>query len=1252
MLFDFFKKTAPTINNSWTRHFENDKVLVYQSSADLHLSNELLPAYMAQLIDDGLASQELDEKISIPWASIYEALRSPGYEELANVLELPPFTTSQPTLQSRNSLTDQDFSIAVAGWRSHHVVIGHPQVRGAMLVWSEKIELMRPEQWDLFTEVVNFSRRPFDQKNEKVHRQSWGKIRSLALKANARLDDFLHRSVVLTPERLDIGIRKSAPIAEDSVIEIEPSFAGSPSDWLERFDNFREVLDRYDINTPEGIVQVLITPQVKTVLQEIKRLPLRRIAGSRAQAFILNPYATLGPDVKDVIDEEQFESSREQAGLLYERFVPIIERDTAGYPSRVGLLIESSGAAGPVTSEIEWLNEEELRKFISRLVVSLDSGFQLLGWNGYDLELQGETSRHLVELQSVLDQLSTPTAMVSYAQVHDLSIYSSRIEGIGVEKPYYSPYIAKKKDDQGWFPENVFPLIAYTPEGENELVAVHATKDALEKLNEAIGKAESSGYDTLQVPWLPKPMSLEEAKDIASTFDEVLEEVRHRKFDPLKKVAARKEKLGDKKTLILRSNIQAIDYEEQRREALLDLPCEPEAPKALSSNFSLLPHQRQGLAWLQHLYHHSIAEYQVRGAVLADDMGLGKTFQLLAFMAWLVEKDANIFPMLVVAPVSLLENWQEEASKFIRPGILPILTAYGDTLAPLRVPRDAVDKRLRTEDGLVHFLKPNWVGNAKIVLTTYETLRDLEFSFAAERWSVMICDEAQRIKNPAAMVTRAAKKQNVSFKIACTGTPVENTLADLWCLFDFVQPGLLGALNDFGQRYRKPIEARNEEERARVEELRTRISPQILRRTKADVAKDLPDKIIDEDCRRLPLSATQRNLYAKAIEDFKKRNQPNASVPFKNHLGLLQYLRLVCTDPRRYGLTAFKPEPLNEYRSKAPKLDWLLTQLQAINIKQEKVIVFCEFRNIQRLLQYYIEQAFNVLPDIINGDTSAAASNSASRQKRITAFQEKQGFGVIILSPVAVGFGVNMQAANHVIHYTRTWNPAKEDQATDRAYRIGQKKNVYVYYPVVTTDDFSTFDVKLDQLLTQKRELASDMLNGSGDLSPCDFEIADVVPGGDASEIEERINIEYALRMEWRHFEGLAAALWSKQGYELCYCTPSTNDLGVDVVAISGDQGVLIQTKTSNSEGAKLGWDAVKEVVGGEAYYRRRHPQVEFKKVGLTNQYFNAKAQEQASLNKVTLLDQTNLEELLITHPVTMWELEQILFTEWGSESS
>lgn len=139
-------------------------------------------------------------------------------------------------------------------------------------------------------------------------------------------------------------------------------------------------------------------------------------------------------------------------------------------------------------------------------------------------------------------------------------------------------------------------------------------------------------------------------------------------------------------------------------------------------------------------------------------------------------------------------------------------------------------------------------------------------------------------------------------------TPVENTLADMWCLFDFVPPGLLGGLNDFGQRYRKPIEAKTDEEKARVDELRAKIAPQILRRMKADVAKDLPRKFVVDTCRKLPISNLQRNFYAKAIDSFKKRNDPAHTTPFKNHLGLLHYLRLICTDPRPHGLNVFKPE--------------------------------------------------------------------------------------------------------------------------------------------------------------------------------------------------------------------------------------------------------------------------------------------------------------------------------------------------------
>uniref|UniRef100_UPI004039F5DC SNF2-related protein n=1 Tax=Variovorax sp. BK018 TaxID=3450241 RepID=UPI004039F5DC len=1251
-MFKLFKKRAEMSKPlAWRRQWSPVGVLVVPAASkteDSDIDSPLLAGFMTQLIDDGLAV-EVEEGVLLGWDSLYSALEQPSYAALRDILRVPTFTKARPTLRSTQSLMDRNFSIAIEGWHFDDGAEVHGEFVGPLLDEGAEQSLMRPQQWALVKEVISFARRSESERDDLTHRQAWGRIRKFALNAGARLDDFLYRSVVLTPDKLHIGLRRSEAVEDDRVIEIEPGFEGAPADWIEAFDRAREVRDRYDIVTPEGIVQVLVTPKVRTVLQEVKRLPGRRVAGTRAQAFLLNPYATLGGDAVDVIEETQFEEARENAGLDYERFTPLFERDAVGYPTRVGLLIETAVSSGPTSSETQWLTDEQLSSFTKALHKAITLSHQLVAWDGYDLVVDGNAEQHLKDLKEALQRRQAPPTLVSYAQVHDLGGYSARIEGIGIEKPYHSPYIMKRKEEDGWFPENVLPVVVFTPKEGGEPIAIPTSEPVIEKLKKDLQAAQAAGKSHFNVSWVQDPMSVADAQQIAQTFDEIFRDLKSGKsIDPDKYRRPEKQAPGPKKQLVLRANIQSVEYEEMRREALQAIPAQPKLPSSIRPEYSLLPHQRAGLAWMQHLYSLQ-SDYQVRGAVLADDMGLGKTLQLLALMASQLERYPDTLPMLVVAPVSLLENWAEEAIKFFVPGALPLLTAYGDGLASLRVPREQIDHRLLSEDGLVKFLRPGWVGDAKVVLTTYETLRDLEFSFAAQKWSLMVCDEAQRIKNPAAMVTRAAKKQNVAFKIACTGTPVENTLADMWCLFDYVQPGLLGALNDFGHRYRKPIEAKTDEEKARVEELRAKIEPQILRRLKADVATDLPPKIIVDECRRLPLSSTQRNLYAKAIESFKKRGDPRAVSPFKNHLGLLHYLRLVCTDPRQHGLSVFKPEPTQQYREKAPKLDWLLNQLRAIKGKDEKAIVFCEFREIQRLLQHYIEAEFGIRPDIINGDTSASSTHVASRQKRIKAFQSASGFGVLVLSPVAVGFGVNIQAANHVIHYTRTWNPAKEDQATDRAYRIGQKKPVHVYYPVVYADDFVTFDVKLDHLLTYKRGLAEDMLNGSGDITPGDFNVVDVVPKADADDIDERVTLDIALRMNWQLFECLVGALWRKRGYD-CYRTPGTNDNGVDVVALLRGKGQLIQAKTSGLDGAMLGWEAVKDVVTGEAFYRLRHPGVTFEKVCITNQFFNRQAHENAALNAVELLEQRHLAELLDTHKVMMLEVERMLFAEWSSE--
>lgn len=1250
-MFNWFKSkgVASDSHARWYRALSDDGLLFVSDleTLDVQLRAAATPIDSPEL--DGLFLQMEDEGIVeplatghfLPWAGMYDLLDMPGYQSSMPILGLPPVKPYAPILESQESLTDQSFSISVAGWHDGQGrPLGHAVLQGAFLRQHDEVFLVSRASWQVLQRVAAFHQRPESERSDTGNRRVWGAIRQAALMANARLDDFLFRSVVLTPEKLKIGLRK-VDVGDTRVIEVAPSFEGAPDSWLDTFDAFRSVQDRYDIPTPDGIIQVLVTPAVRTVLEQVKRMPAgRRVAGTRAEAFIANPFAALGEAASEVIDPEQFERAREEAGLFFEHFAAHIEKDALGYPVKVGLLIERAGRTGLEESELRpFERDSELEDFLSLAQQKLDAGMQYCGWEGYDFELMGDTPRELQALRDALGARRKPRVFVSYADIHDLTHYAQRVENIGIEKPYYSPFIAKKKDEEGWFPENVVPVISWIPDGDSEPIAVPINEEAKEQLRGKIDAAKRDGKDSFDLPGFDKPIPVKEAEFILGTFEEAITDIRKGTFEPTRernKTPRRSERLS----LIARANIQSIDYEEARRDILLSLPTDPEIPRALKATIHLRDHQRTGLAWLQHLYLKS--PEHCRGSVLADDMGLGKTLQLLMLIAWAFETNPDLPPALVVAPLSLLENWDEESKTFFRPDTLPILTAYGSMLTLLRVPRTSIDAQLQSE-GLVKFLKPGWRGDAKIVLTTYETLRDLEFSFGAEKWSIMVCDEAQKIKNPNALVTRAAKKQNVAFKIACTGTPVENTLADLWCLFDFVQPALLGALNDFGRRYRRPIEAETDEEKARVEELREKIKPQILRRMKEDVAKDLPKKTAVPA--RMLISGHQRSLYSHAIQLFKKRNDPAARVPFKNHLGLLHYLRLICTDPRRYGLDVFVPEPLSEYRTRAPKLAWLLQTLEDIRVRNEKAIIFCEFRAMQRMLQHYVKEVFGYSPDIINGDTTVNAKSSASRQKRIKAFQEKAGFGVIILSPVAVGFGVNIQKANHVIHYTRTWNPAKEDQATDRAYRIGQEREVFVYCPVVFADDFTTFDVKLDELLEHKRTLARDMLNGSGDIGPGEFDLGEVAPEGDAV-FGERITLDDALQMRWDYFECLVAALWQKKGYKRVSRTPQTDD-GVDVVAILDDHGELVQCKSSGVDATELSWDAVKDVVTGEAAYRLRYPGVSFQKTCITNQYFNSTAVTHANLNSVELYDQKGLAKLLDEHLVTMLDVERFLYAEW-----
>lgn len=1175
-------------------------------------------ALLAQLADEGFAEHD-GNTLRLPWKSLYQLLTADDYRNSVSILRFPPMETWCPKLVSWGGLTDPGFLILLAGWldANNNPVQGNVEINGAVLKCGQREILLPEAAWQTLRALSVFHHRPQAQRNSDGNRHAWAAIRRYALAANANLADFLQQTVVLTPERLNLALRKTQ-FAESKTVEVIPGFDGQPVRWLELFDRFNTVQERYEIPDGKGMVHVLLSPEAQAVLREIKRMPGRRVAGERAEAFLHNPIAALGPDAAKVLNSDQIDQAKEDAGISYARFTAKVVQDAGGFPLECALVVEEC-IAGDIRSETLLLSGEEgLQKFIEKLKVRIAQGAQCCFWEGYDLEILGDTPEQLALLESALSDLRRKQ-WFSAADVFDLSRYADRIDGFGEDKPYYSAFIARKSDESSWFPDNIVCGFSFVPEGETEPVALPITDVELKKFQHECERAKSEGLASFNYSGCPKPIPVIEAEQMISIIGDAKKDIGKGKKPEV--AQDHKARVG----LILKPNIAKVDYEERR--VLLAMPRDrnPRLPSALKDGTELKEHQMVGVAWLQHLW--DLSPHECRGALLADDMGLGKTLQLLIFIATCLEENPVSDPFLIVAPVSLLENWREEMAKFFKPDTFPLLTLYGSDLSQLRAPVNVMDAELFG----IRLLRKDWMGDAKVVLTTYETMRDLEFTLAAQKWSSVICDEAQKIKNPNAMMTRAAKKQNVRFKIACTGTPVENSLADLWCLFDFIQPGILGALNEFGSTYRRPIEAETDEEKQRVEELRSIIEPQLLRRMKTDVAHDLPCKAIVETCRNLPLSGRQRNYYANAIAQHRKSSSEGGGL--KNHLGLLIYLRRLCADPQPMGQLSNLLEPLAEVETHSPKMKWLLAELNGIKASNDKVIIFCELRDVQRLLQRAISERFNFVPSIINGDTSTNAKSGESRQKQIRSFQEKTGFGAIVLSPLAAGFGLNIQAANHVIHFTRTWNPAKEDQATDRAYRIGQRKQVFVYCPTVVANDFKTFDAKLDTLLEAKRKLSGDMLNGVGDLTGNDFSDLEA-PGGDAVLDNSPVTASDISAMAPLTFESFCAILWSKLGYKT-YLTAATGDGGVDVVGIKSGIGILIQCKTSSSPSQQLGWDAVKEVVAGTAAYEAKYPGVVFAKVAVTNQFFNGPAQNQAHLNGVDLFDCEDLTKMLVEHPVS-----------------
>jgi HJR/Mrr/RecB family endonuclease len=1273
-IFKFLKRAAlshssPVLKTVWSEEGiriefasalpEPTREALLDALSEASPEESVLGAYLVQLIFDAQCVLRQDAA-SIPWENIYQLQDSAEHAGAIQLLDLPPDGPLRPIIDSSGTMSGDDFQLEVLGWADGTKRVRIDQLIGAVATIQGKSQLLSAAAWRTASEIKRFSSRSPDGRSQNDNELAWARIRCSADKAGAiYANPYLETTLVISPETLRLPQSKiDTPFGK--VLTVTPTFDGAPDGWLTAFDGYNSVQPHYDFTRGAGRVRIVISEPVRKVLQVIKReMPGRRVAGLKAEKFLHNPFAFLGETAHAVLTADEFEEDRAAAGAI-ETIFSLVSRTENGKLATVDLLVTEHFANATSSTDCKVFNSpDELDDFLVVLEAALEGDRERLMWDEYDLNLdahsaiqleQGQQAAHLWRLQ--------PADRINFDDIYELEGYSSRIEGIGPARPIYVPMFQKPKDDDegkpGWVPSDLTPMVKVTLQDNEGQILIPLTKDWVNTFDEEVTRAEREGDATVTNPSLPTAIGTPQARLLADSFKSMVDAQDRVKGDG---IAKPRDKKGPRQTLLVKTNFHGVDYAEERR-ASLALPGDwsAELPRCLLPTITLKQHQLYGIAWFQHLV--SKAPAECRGALLADDMGLGKTVQLLSLLAWYYEQNPNSAPSIIFAPKSLLENWKGETEKFFNPSFPEALVLYGDALKERKQPLGLIDAQLQAK-GIVELLRPNWAGAAKVIITTYETLTSYEFSLAKQPFAFLICDEAQRIKTPGTLVTLAAKKLKADFRIACTGTPVENSLADLWCLFDLVQPGLLGALENFGKDYRRPIECDTEEHRDALKRLQLLIAPQTLRRTKASIAKELTNKFfaftsvdgaslhfkpsLDED-ERLEIAMTEHQsiLYKGGLKKLQDASaESNSRKRAQLSFGALHLMKAVCAEPYCLPGTKFLMDKsgLEVHLKNSPKLRWLLERLEEVKAAGDKAIVFTELREVQAALYYFLNKTFGIKPFIINGDQQG-------RQALINRFSASQGFDVIILSTLAAGAGLNVTAANHVFHFTRAWNPSKEAQATDRAFRIGQEKDVYVYCPTVVDSSFDTFEVRLDQILKRKAGLAgatldngelSAMLNGSGG----DVSFRDLVDSnGKGENLQKRyLTLDDVDRLDGEGFETLCCLLWNKLGF-LASITPKRGgDGGIDVIALKGREGELLQCKSSKA--SNIGWDAVKEVTAGTAGYQARHPGTRFKRVAVTNQMFTASAVTHAAENKVELITRRELEELLGRYPTTNHEFEE-----------
>ncbi len=725
---------------------------------------------------------------------------------------------------------------------------------------------------------------------------------------------------------------------------------------------------------------------------------------------------------------------------------------------------------------------------------------------------------------------------------------SERVRGVGIWVDKVLPWIKLAKEP--WLPPEEFGILIGG-------VRVDLQPDELEDVLDRVENAVERGEGTVAV-------RRDEEGDIEIPAKPETIEVLKRLIREKKRVGPKPRGDGEDKVepedpdqvLIVIENLETIQFRRERKQRRSGISTVEPVLRT-----GLLPHQQDGLAWLQG--HWEAGNW---GALLADDMGLGKTLEALAFLSTLkVHAEAEglpQLPVLVVAPTGLLKNWKDEHDKHLSDGGLgPAVEAHGSALQHLRKAGTGRGGELPSGQPLLDL---EALKTADWVLTTYETLRDYQHSFGRVHWRVGVFDESQKIKNPGARLTDAALAMNIGFALLMTGTPVENRPSDIWSMLDRAEPGMFGTLKDFSRRY----EARSPDGGSALAELHDTLTYStepsapalMLRRLKEDHVPELPDRRVHRRVVEMP--PLQAEAYGEIVHHGGGGNM----------LQTLHHLRSISLHP-----AAPNELDLDEYIQSSARLAETFRILDEIADHGEKALLFVDARWMQNFLLGTLRCRFSLSEDpfVING-----AVSGETRKARVDRFQDRTGFDVMILSPRAGGVGLTLTAANHVIHLSRWWNPAVEDQCTDRVFRIGQRRPVQVYLPIARHPDFGdhSFDMKLDSLMEGKREMNRRVLAPTAatkeDMSDLYRTTITAARGSDGTL--DRIDV-----MEPEAFEEWVLGELAQTGYDTRK-TPRSGDRGADGLAVypaeNGQHTIVVQCKHTQPD-AKCGRSAIEEVV-------------------------------------------------------------------------